>query len=483
MSSQRPPTKNPGQKTVVFLHPDLGIGGAERLVVDAAVGLQSRGYKVVIFTSHCDPKHCFDEARDGTLDVRVRGNTLVPPSLLGRFSILCAIARQLHLILQIALFASELRSLSPTAFFVDQLSAGLPLLQLLAPKTPILFYCHFPDLLLVQGRQKWWKRVYRVPFDRWEQWSMSFADAVAVNSNFTKSVVARTWPALKERREFKVVYPAIDTSTDEQKDEAAEDAGPMWKDKRVILSINRFERKKDVGLAIRAYAGLPKEKRKGVRLVIAGGYDNRVQENVSYHRDLVALSDSLNLKSATTSTLITALNVPAETEVVFLLSVPHTLKQSLLRSASLLVYTPQNEHFGIVPLEAMLAGVPVLAADSGGPRETVVEGVTGWLRDPGKVEQWTGVMERALWGLSERERADMSRAGRERVTDNFAVDQMAKRLDDLFGEVEGQVRTRSGGVRGIMMVLGVMGLLMAVVGAWIAQSGIGMLKMLASDGK
>lgn len=208
-----------------------------------------------------------------------------------------------------------------------------------------------------------------------------------------------------------------------------------------------------------------------------------MQENVSYHRDLVALSDSLNLKSATTSTLITALNVPAETEVVFLLSVPHTLKQSLLRSASLLVYTPQNEHFGIVPLEAMLAGVPVLAADSGGPRETVVEGVTGWLRDPGKVEQWTGVMERALWGLSERERADMSRAGRERVTDNFAVDQMAKRLDDLFGEVEGQVRTRSGGVRGIMMVLGVMGLLMAVVGAWIAQSGIGMLKMLASDGK
>jgi hypothetical protein len=52
-------------KTIVFLHPDLGIGGAERLVVDAAVGLQKRGHKVVIFTSHCDPGHCFDEARDG----------------------------------------------------------------------------------------------------------------------------------------------------------------------------------------------------------------------------------------------------------------------------------------------------------------------------------------------------------------------------------------------------------------------------------
>lgn len=52
-------------KTIVFFHPDLGIGGAERLVVDAAVGLQKRGHRVVIFTSHCDPAHCFDEARDG----------------------------------------------------------------------------------------------------------------------------------------------------------------------------------------------------------------------------------------------------------------------------------------------------------------------------------------------------------------------------------------------------------------------------------
>jgi alpha-1,3/alpha-1,6-mannosyltransferase len=34
-------------------------------VIDAAVGLQERGHKVTIYTSHCDPTHCFDEARDG----------------------------------------------------------------------------------------------------------------------------------------------------------------------------------------------------------------------------------------------------------------------------------------------------------------------------------------------------------------------------------------------------------------------------------
>jgi hypothetical protein len=58
----------PNGKRVLFIHPDLGIGGAERLIVDAAVGLQDRGHSVTIYTSHCDPNHCFDEARNGIPD-------------------------------------------------------------------------------------------------------------------------------------------------------------------------------------------------------------------------------------------------------------------------------------------------------------------------------------------------------------------------------------------------------------------------------
>ena len=55
------------KQNVIFIHPDLGIGGAERLIIDAAVGLQELGHRVTIFTSHCDTTHCFDEARDGML--------------------------------------------------------------------------------------------------------------------------------------------------------------------------------------------------------------------------------------------------------------------------------------------------------------------------------------------------------------------------------------------------------------------------------
>lgn len=64
--------KMEGKEHVVFFHPDLGIGGAERLVIDAAVGLQNRGHKVTVFTSYCDPNHCFDEARDGKRPLLLR---------------------------------------------------------------------------------------------------------------------------------------------------------------------------------------------------------------------------------------------------------------------------------------------------------------------------------------------------------------------------------------------------------------------------
>ncbi len=73
-----------------FVHPDLGIGGAEKLVVDAALSLQQLGHEVVIFTSHHDPRHCFEATRDGTLKVQVM-KTFVPRSVLGSFHLPCAI--------------------------------------------------------------------------------------------------------------------------------------------------------------------------------------------------------------------------------------------------------------------------------------------------------------------------------------------------------------------------------------------------------
>ncbi|KAK2589710.1 Alpha-1,3-mannosyltransferase-like protein [Conoideocrella luteorostrata] len=432
-----PPSLGTARNAIVFFHPDLGIGGAERLVVDAAVGLQSRGHKVVIFTNHCDPKHCFDECRNGTLDVRVRGNSLIPMSILSRLTILCAILRHIHLLLAISL-TGELAALQPRAFIVDQLSAGLPLMQYLAPKVPILFYCHFPDLLLARGRQSLVKRLYRIPFDWVEEWSMGFAHAVAVNSNFTKTIVARTWPGLASRVVTKVVYPCVDTAVDNNKTEEGRE-NIKGDAKKLILSINRFEKKKDIGLAIKAFAQIPEKEREGVRLVLAGGYDPRVSENVQYHASLQSLTTSLSLKHHTvTPTALSALSsltsIPPSTQVLFLLSVPNALKSSLLHTSHLLVYTPTNEHFGIVPLEAMLAHLPVLAANTGGPVETIADSITGWLRDPDDVKAWSDVMRRSL-NMSDKEVAMMGAAGEERVKRLFGRDKMAQTLDESVDEI------------------------------------------------
>jgi alpha-1,3/alpha-1,6-mannosyltransferase len=109
--------------------------------------------------------------------------------------------------------------------------------------------------------------LYRQPFDWLEQWSMSFADAVAVNSGFTKGVVSKVWPQLAKNKNLEVVYPCVHIR---EKKLEEEDEATMWRGKDIILSINRFEAKKDIELAIRAYARLGNQGRKGARLVIAG---------------------------------------------------------------------------------------------------------------------------------------------------------------------------------------------------------------------
>ena len=173
---------------------------------------------------------------------------------------------------------------------------------------------------------------------------------------------------------------------------------------------------------------------------MAGGYDTRVPENVSYHKELVALAESIDLKTATTGTITTALNIPEDIDVLFLLSVKSAFKDMLLKSSKLLIYTPSNEHFGIVPLEAMLDGVPVLAANTGGPLETVVNGRTGWHCPPNDVRKWTDIMNKVLHEMSEKELESMGKAGIERVTKEFSEVKMAERFEAIIDDMSGRER-------------------------------------------
>ena len=310
-------------------------------------------------------------------------------------------------------------------FFVDQLSACVPLLRFFFPKAKVLFYGHFPDRLLAQegtGLIKHLKILYRGPFDAIESWSTGCADDVVVNSKFTRTVFRHTFAGMRNR-DLKVIYPCVDTEGGKPSETAK-----LWPGKAVLLSINRFEGKKNLGLAIRAYAGLQPEERARSKLVVAGGFDIRVHENAKTLEELQSLADGLKLKYATYRGDDNTLDSD-EKDIAFLLSVPDDLKRRLLHTASILVYTPQNEHFGIVPIEAMVAGVPVLSTNSGGPLETIYDGRTGWLRSPDKVEQWTDVMRKPLIPSSADSLRTMGEKGRERVLAEFSHTKMTDSLD------------------------------------------------------
>jgi alpha-1,3/alpha-1,6-mannosyltransferase len=237
----------------------------------------------------------------------------------------------------------------------------------------------------------------------------------------------------------------------------------------VLLSINRFEKKKDVALAIRAFAGLSPNEREDARLVIAGGYDAKMAENVATYTELCELADSLKLEHVTAKTVITAQAIPSDISVLFLHSVPNAFKATLLSTSRLLVYTPQHEHFGIVPLEAMLVGTPVLAANEGGPTETVVSGQTGWLRDVSKVQDWTEVMRIALEdGDGERRLEEMGKWGKERVVAEFSKEKLAERLEIEIGAMMRKgARPPLTPFALVLFVVGIMGAL-AATSMWLA---------------
>ncbi|KAJ5690030.1 Glycosyl transferase family 1 [Penicillium macrosclerotiorum] len=478
---------------VVIIHPDLGIGGAERLIIDAALALQSRGHRVTIYTSHRDKSHCFEEARDGTLDVRVRGNTIFPAHVFGRLHILMAALRQLHLTVSLLIELGSRNKPSPTTkknkttgddddrddiFIVDQLPACVPILKTFGQPHKsrlqrILFYCHFPDQLLARRDERnliirLTKLIYRFPFDWFEGWAMSASDRVVANSNFSKGVVRDVFGS-ERLGDVEVVYPCVDTTPSAVPSEQ-EIGDALWGGKKILLSINRFERKKDMALAIRAYYGLGKEKRVGTRLVIAGGYDNRVQENFQYHQELDNLATSLGLKTATSKTVVSALSIPDEIDVLFLLSVPTTFKNTLLAQSKLLLYTPINEHFGIVPVEAMLAGLPVLASNTGGPLETIVEGKTGWLRDAHADSEWTAVMDKVLYGMSQAEVDQMAAAGKARAEREFSLTAMGGRLEDEISTMLATERRPFHGWQQVTLALALFGSFLAVATSFLLRS-------------
>lgn len=277
----------------------------------------------------------------------------------------------------------------------------------------IVFYCHFPDQLLTQ-RKSWLKSLYRKPIDWLEEKTTGMADTVLVNSKFTAGVFHDTFKSLSVVPD--VLYPSLNVSQfDQPADrEGKEGSGKdRFGDPFIFLSINRYERKKNLPLALKAFSELKTKVDQPIQLIMAGGYDNRVSENREHFEELTSLAYVLGLDS--------------DYEILFLKSPSDSEKLRLLKTSNALLYTPSGEHFGIVPIESMYCSLPVVAVNDGGPTETVVDGLTGFLCQP-TAESFAQAMKKLVDG-GEALNQQLGSAGRKRVLQNFAFSVFADKLD------------------------------------------------------
>ena len=129
---------------------------------------------------------------------------------------------------------------------------------------------------------------------------------------------------------------------------------------------------------------------------------------------------------------------PANFDILFLLNFTTPQRTALLTATSTLalMYTPTNEHFGIVPIEAMICGLPVLATNTGGPTESVVDkpskDKTGWLRAP-DAQLWAEALGEIV-GLTDGERRAMSARAKTRAVKKFGMNAMARGMEVALEE-------------------------------------------------
>lgn len=390
---------------VALLHPDLRLGGSERVLVDAALAFQRAGHSVTVFAEHHDPARCFPETVDGTLDVRVLNGwgALIPAHLGQKLRAPCAFARMSWLAATAALGESF------DLFFCDLISAPVPLLRGLG-RAPVIFYCHFPDLLLSDHGSRL-RRLYRAPLDWLEGATTARADRVLVNSRFTEQMFRRVFRKHGAVR-LEVLHPCVEP--------ARYAVRPMGASPITFLTLNRYERKKNVGLALDAIARLklrlPSAVFAQVRLAVAGGYDERSAGARETFESLQAQARALGL----------------EEQVSFHQSISESERKRLIEECRCLLYTPVDEHFGIGPLEAMAASRPVIAVNSGGPRETVVHDETGFLEEP-TPEAFSAAMLRLIEHPEEAQR--LGGAGRARVEERFSSSTFAAQLNRIALEL------------------------------------------------
>jgi glycosyltransferase involved in cell wall biosynthesis len=171
---------------------------------------------------------------------------------------------------------------------------------------------------------------------------------------------------------------------------------------RRVVSVGRFVARKGFDTVIEAPATVP-----AVELVIAGGPERGKLGADPEARRLRRLAKDLGVAD----------------RVRLLGAVARKNMPELLRSADVVACTPWYEPFGMVPLEAMACGVPVVASAVGGMLDTVVHDVTGLLIPPKDPEACANAIKEIL--RDPFTGSSFGSAGRDRVRSRYSWERIA----------------------------------------------------------
>jgi D-inositol-3-phosphate glycosyltransferase len=185
--------------------------------------------------------------------------------------------------------------------------------------------------------------------------------------------------------------------------------------RRRIAVVGRLVRRKGVDLVIAALAKLRDEGVDDVELHIVGG--------PSGSSALVDDPEARRLQDV-------ARELDVVDRVVFRGQIPQAQMPAVLRSCTAVVCAPWYEPFGIVPLEAMACGVPVVVAAVGGLQDSVRDSVTGIHVPPRDPDAIAAALRRLFDDPAECAR--MGDAGRRRVEAGYSWDHVAELTEDAY---------------------------------------------------
>lgn len=171
---------------------------------------------------------------------------------------------------------------------------------------------------------------------------------------------------------------------------------------KVLLSASRLEPEKSIDLVVRAFAMICRDN-PNVILVVAGSG-----------------SESPNLQN-----LATQLELTSNIRFVGF----RTDVSSLMVMADAFIIASEAEPFGLSILESMALGTPVVAANSGGPKEIIDDGVTGFLFVPQDVKALQTTISRCLNPASGSDLIDLAK---EVVNKKFSAAGMASKTLNVY---------------------------------------------------